>query len=228
MAPLSQRILAALLRDGTSTRANVPLSPGQRPWPETIAAQESVNRLLGSWDDRAADRLFSPNVALDAPYRERRDAIALVRDRIGDFRPAPRAAEHDTPAHCRWWLAGERGVVQVQIQMTPERPPRVQSLALAVPPAPGSPLGDLVSAFVAWLNGGDAVAAHDGLDAGLLGRRVRAAAAWLGECKADAYTAGDGATAVTLSLAGQYARMTLSLTLDAATFRLVAVDLTTR
>ncbi len=226
MAPLSQRILAALPRD--QTRVIVPLSPGQRPWPETVAAQESVSRLLESWDDRAADRLFSPNVALDAPYRERRDAIALVRDRIGDFRPAPRAAEHDTPAHCRWWLAGERGVVQVQIQMTPERPPRVQSLTLAVPPAPGSPLGDVVSAFVAWLNGGDAVAAHDGLDAGLLGRRVRAAAAWLGECGADACIAGDGATTVTLSLAGQYARMTLSLTLDPATFRLVAVDLTTR
>lgn len=228
MATLTQRILAALLRDGTSMsgRAAVPLAPGREPWPETIAAREAVNQLLVSWDDQAADRLFSPNVALDTPYRERRDAIALVRARIGDFRQAPKAPEHDTPAHCRWWLAGERGVVQVQIQLTPERSPRVQSLALAVPPAPGSPLSDMTSAFVAWLNGGDAVSVHDGRDPSSLGRRVRAASAWLGKCRPGVYTAGDGEKTVTLSLVGQHARMTLSLTLNPATFELVAVELT--
>jgi hypothetical protein len=231
MAPLTQRVLATLLRDGTSTSsraAAVPLAPGREPWPETIAAREAVNQLLVSWDDQAADRLFSPNVALDTPYRERRDAIALVRDRIGDFRQAAKAPEHDTPAHCRWWLAGERGVVQVQIQLTPERSPRVQSLALAVPPAPGSPLSDVTSAFVAWLNGGDAVPTHDGRDPESLGRRVRAASAWLGKCRPDVYTAGDGEKTITLSLVGQHARMTLSLTLNPATSQLVAVDLTSR
>ena len=67
----------------------------------------------------------------------------MIRDRIGDFRDDAeneqgRRPEFDTPAHCRWWLAGERGVVQAQIQLNPERPPRVQSLTLAVPPAAGS------------------------------------------------------------------------------------------
>ena len=39
--------------------------------PQTLAAQESVSRLLSGWDDAAADRLFCENVALDQPYQER-------------------------------------------------------------------------------------------------------------------------------------------------------------
>jgi CubicO group peptidase (beta-lactamase class C family) len=226
MGPLTARILDAILRrprrEAPAAGYALALAPGREPWPETLAARDAVNRLLSSWDDAEAERLFSPNVAQDAPFAERRNAIAVIRDRIGVFRSgdAPRAAEHDSPAHCRWWLAGERGVIQVQILLTPEHPPRVQSLTLAIPPAPDSPLAEVLDKVIAWLNGGEPVPAADGVDLAQLGRRVRAAAAWAGTCTPGAYAAGDGATTVTVELTGEHAKLSLSVTIDPVTRRL--------
>ena len=156
MAPLAARLLEAVLRqDGPAAHGNSVAIAAPGPWPETLAAREEVSQLLRSWDDAAAQRLFSPNVAMDAPFEERRRRVTLVRERIGEFGDDPgREPECDTPAHCRWWLTGERGTVQVQIQLNPERPPRVQSLVLAVPPAAGSALRATLDAVVDWLNGG--------------------------------------------------------------------------
>ena len=213
MGLVTARVMRALLSDDATARP--------APWPRTLAARDAVTALLTSWDDTEADRLFAPNVALDAPYPERRNAIALVRERIGGFRPSDRPAQHDTPAHCRWWLAGEHGTVQVQIQLTPERPPRVQSLNLAVPPAPGSPLRAMLEVVLAWLNGTGPAPYAAGA---LLERRVKSAAAWAGHCSLGAYTAGNGTSAVTAELAGEHATLTLSVTIDPVSGQLVAAD----
>ena len=119
MAPLAARMLEAVVRRG-ETSAHGPVvalgSPG--PWPETLAARDAAGPLLQSWDDAEAHRLFSPNVAQDAPFEERRRRIALVRERIGELAPTRAPARVDTPAHCRWWLTGERGSVQVRSSST--------------------------------------------------------------------------------------------------------------
>jgi CubicO group peptidase (beta-lactamase class C family) len=203
---------------------------GPGPWPETLAARDAVGALLRSWDDAEAERLFSPNVAQDAPFAERQRRIALVRDRIGDFHDdAGRRPEFDTPAHCRWWLAGEHGVVQVQIQLNPERSPRVQSLTLAVPPAAGSPLRDTLNTLVAWMNGTDrewpaAIPVLSTVDTGLLARRLRMAAVWAGECRVTACRAGDGTASAATELTGAHGRLTLSLVIDPHTRLLHAAD----
>jgi CubicO group peptidase (beta-lactamase class C family) len=190
------------------------------PWPETLAARDAVSALLRSWDDAEAARMFSPNVAQDTPFEERRQVIALIRERIGDFHDDDRRGpESDTPAHCRWWLAGERGVVQAQIQLSPERPPRVQSLTLAVPPAPGSPLRDTLDAVLAWVNGTDRswppyIPVADTVDTGLLARRFGMAAAWAGESRLGAFKAGDGTASVAVELVGEHAVLTLTLAVD--------------
>ena len=215
MGVLSARIMHAMRHDDLTARP--------KPWPQTLAARDAVTALLASWDDAEADRLFSPNVALDAPYAERRDAIALVRERIGDFVVSDRTAQHDTPAHCRWWLAGPHGTVQAQIQLTPERPPRIQSLNVAVPPAPGSALRAMLDTVLAWLNG--AGPAPDAADA-RLERRLRSAAAWAGKCALGACTAGNGTSAVTAELAGEHATLTLSVSIDPATGLLLTADIT--
>jgi hypothetical protein len=204
---------------------------GAGPWPETLAAREAVSSLLRSWDDTQAARLFSPNVAQDAPFDERQQVIAIIRERIGDFGDdGGRPPEFDTPAHCRWWLAGERGVVQAQIQLNPELPPRVQSLTLAVPPAAGSPLGDTLAALVAWLNGTDrdwpdTVSVAETVDAGLLARRLRMAAVWAGLGRLGAYRAGDGAASVVVELVGEHATLILALVVDPASGVLRQADI---
>jgi CubicO group peptidase (beta-lactamase class C family) len=192
------------------------------PWPATLAAQREATKLLYRWNNGRANRLFSENVARDEPYPERRRRAELVRERIGVFgEDKKRPAEFDSPAHCRWWLRGERGVVQAELTLTPERHPRVQSLTLAVPPAPGAPLGRVMEALVSLLNAG----AHDWPAAlpvsgpvatGLLLRQLRMAGAWAGRCRPGAYRAGNGERSTTVELDGETARLVLAVEVDAA------------
>jgi CubicO group peptidase (beta-lactamase class C family) len=206
------------------------------PWPETLAAADAVSSLLREWDDAAADALFAPNVALDRPYVERRADLALLRSRIGAFTvDAGRAAESDTPAHRRWFLAGERGTVAVAVQLSPQRPPRVQSLAFAVPPAPGSVLAQALETVTAWLNGWlnggaadwpAALPVSPEADAGLIARRLRMAAAWTGTVTTGAYRAGDGAASASVELAGEHATGILSLLVNPSTGALRQADVT--
>jgi hypothetical protein len=239
MTGLTALVLDALLP--RSAQYHVALAPARpapggtarsagAPWPETLAAADAVNDLLLAWDDAVAQTLFSENVALDSPYRERRHTIAAVRERIGDFSAdQARPAESDTPAHRRWWLTGPRGTVQAQIQLNPERPPRVQSVSLAVPPSPGSALARAVEAVVEWLNSGGApwpaalpVAAT--ADAPLIARRLRMAAVWAGRCAPGAWQGGNGSSATTVELVGEHATVTLSLLVNPATGELRQAD----
>ncbi len=142
-----------------------------------------------------------------------------------------RPAESETPAHRRWWLTGERGTVAAAIQLNPQRPPRVQSLAVAIPPAPDSPLGRALAAVTGWLNDGAAgwpagLTAAPGTDAGLTARRLRMAAAWAGPVTTGAYQAGDGSSLVTVELAGEHATVTLSLLVNPETGELRQADVT--
>jgi CubicO group peptidase (beta-lactamase class C family) len=205
MESLTARLLAAIVRD----------RPVIAPRPATEAAREAASRLLLSWDDAAADRLFTPNVAWDSPYAERRAALDRIRARIGDFADDPAyQPQYPTPARSRWRLTGEHGAVQAEIMLTPERQPRVQWLNLPVPPAAGSALASALDVVVAWMNGGDgACPVADGVTA----RRLTAAAAWAGQCRVTAYTAGDGERTTTAELAGQHAALSLSVAIDPVT-----------
>ena len=219
----------------TAGPAASPIAVG-RPWPETLAAAVLVGRLLTDWDDALAGPLFTPNVALDRPFAERRADLALLRSRIGAFTvDEGRPAESDTPAHRRWWLSGEHGTVAVAIQLTPERLPRVQSLTFAVPPAPGSVLARALETVTGWLNasvsGGapdwpDGLPTEPGTDADLIARRLRMAAAWAGRVTTGAYRAGDGSSSATVELAGEHATVSLTLLVNPSAGTLRQADVT--
>ncbi len=234
--PLAGKLLDALLRAAPPAPAGQPRSRGPvpapgTPWPETIAAQQAVDELLRSWDDAAADRLFTPNVAQDEPYAIRREKAALTYQRLG--RPgggAGRPAESDSPAHLRWWLPGERGDAAVEIKLTPEEPPRVQALSLAVPPAWDGPLWQRTQALISLLNASAPdwpadLPVAELIDTAVLVRRLRTAAAWAGQCRAVALRNGDGRTSVTVELAGEHARLSLAVQLDGAQQVLRRVDI---
>jgi CubicO group peptidase (beta-lactamase class C family) len=226
---LAGEALAALVADHTAAaqrstgnavrqlRGPVPRQQDDEigPWPETLAAMSAVNELLRHWDDGAAGALFAPNVGLDRPLRLRRDDVARLRARIGDFGPdAGRGVECDSPAHCRWWLTGERGSACVQIRLAPLAEPLVQQLIVAVPPEPGSALEDAVRLLVTALNESAAEWPAD-LPASVstehVLRQLRLAAAWTGPCAPGGWLAGDGATAATLELTGPSGRAALSV-----------------
>jgi len=226
---LAARLLDTVLRrdaparaeaDGPAVLASAGAPGG--PWPATLTAQREVTRLLGGWTDAEGDRLFSPNVAQDLPYPERRRGIELLRERAGRLEVATdRPAEFDSPAHCRWWLAGERAVVQAEIQLTPEPDPRVQSFTLAVPPAPDGPLGQVVDALLALLNGGArdwpaTLPVTGSVMTGVLLRQLRMAAAWAGPCRLGAFRAGNGETSTTVQLEGETGRLLLAAVISPA------------
>jgi CubicO group peptidase (beta-lactamase class C family) len=234
LVPRRSAVYQVALAPGLTGRSPDALAGG--PWPETLAARKEVSALLASVTGKGADAdlftdmLFTENVALDRPYAERVADIALLRARTGAVKDADRAIEHDTPAHCRWFLAGENGqVLQAQIQLSPEIPPRVQSLAVAIPPAAGGPLARILDAVIAWLNSGsmswpESVTVVPGTDVTLLTRRLRMTAAWTGAVTIGAYRAGDGAASVTVELSGEHANASLTLLADSATGALRGVD----
>ncbi|HEY6491898.1 MAG TPA: serine hydrolase domain-containing protein [Trebonia sp.] len=234
MNALAELVLNALVpRSAGYTTALAPARPGAGtggPWPQTLAAVDAVNGLLADWDDAAADALFTANVALDRPYQERRRDLALIRDRIGPFTVDPgRAADSEAPAHRRWWLAGERGTVAAAIQLNPQLPPRVQSLALAIPPAADSVLARALTTVLDWMNDGAgewpaALPVAAGADGDLIARRLRMAAAWAGPVTLRAYEAGDGSASVVADLIGEHASVSLSLLVNAVSGQLRQAD----
>jgi hypothetical protein len=120
--------------------------PSWEPWPETLAAQAAVMRLLHSWDDAVADGLFSGNVALDEPYDRRRATITAVLARAGTLGEVD--DEHgDAPSDRSWRIRGEHADVRCEIALTPHHPPRVQTLEIKLEPhaAPGGD-GDAAAA----------------------------------------------------------------------------------
>jgi CubicO group peptidase (beta-lactamase class C family) len=233
--PLAGQLLDALLRAAPAAPAGQPRARGPvpapgTPWPETRQAQQAVDELLRSWDDAAADRIFSPNVAQDEPYAARREKAALTWQRLGPPSGAARPAESDSPAHLRWWLRGERGEAAVEIKLTPEDPPRVQALSLAVPPAWDSPLWQRTQALISLLNAGASgwpadLPVAEPMDTAVLVRRLRMARAWAGRCRAGAFSNGNGRNSVTVELTGEHARLSLAVQLDQAQRVLRRVDI---
>lgn len=220
---LATDMLDALLGAGRDRPAGPqgPVPPGGRMWSATMAARTDVERLLvEGWDDAIAARLFAANVDADEPLPRRRAEAERAQARLGPLRPDPDSGSRsDSAAHCAWWLRGPSGRLAVQIRLTPQVPPLVQSLILTPVPDPAPRLRDLAAAVVAGINAEPPgwpsdLPVPDGCDAASLTRLVRMAAGWAGPCAIGEVLAGDGERETTVRLSG--ARAGLILTVGAA------------
>jgi CubicO group peptidase (beta-lactamase class C family) len=103
---------------------------------ETRAAQQAATELIRAWSDEAADALFAENVAMDDSYERRRKAIDAAVTRIGGLDasavPRPQDESSQSPSHLVWFIPGKAGRLRVELQLTPENPPRVQQLQVTV------------------------------------------------------------------------------------------------
>ncbi len=188
---LAERLLDALLQ-------GEPRPVRVRPWPATEAAAADVEKLIATWDDALAERLLAMNVALDEPLGVRRSRIQRARQLLGPLAPDPAApVERTTPAHRAWWLRGPHGRLRIEIRMTPELPPRVQTLNLQIVPEPSAQLRHTLAQLAWSLNSPlprvpELLALTAQVDRAALERSLRLAQAWSGGVGEADVIGGDG------------------------------------
>jgi serine-type D-Ala-D-Ala carboxypeptidase/endopeptidase len=193
------------------------------------AAQAGVNRLIEGWDDELAAGLLAPNVDADEPLERRRAAIERIRADLGPLEPDPADAWSSSPAHRVWWLRGPGGRARVEIRLSPQLPPQVQTLSVTAvrhPPTEILALAELIARAL----GTDAPAWPEGWrlppdDEGEVDRSLRVASAWAGACRVGAVISGDGACQVTFRLEGGSMALALALSWEPGTRHLTAVSL---
>ena len=214
---VSGEALLGLVRERHAPRRSV------RPAPVVERFRDVVERLLARWDDAVADEAFAMNLDLDEPRDLRRAAAEKVAADLGPFRrDEGRAPTSWSSAHLRWWLRGEHGWVELEILVTPEAEPRLQTLRV-------TPVGDPSPALVAaaerllaaavepapaWPSD---LARGDAPDLVAVERAMRAGSARFGAMCLGRPVAGDGRLTTTWDLATDRGRATLKLGLDPET-----------
>ena len=217
---LARDLLAELLR--------VEAAPARRTRPNaaTRAAREAVETLLAHWDDAAAANLFAMNVELDEPISSRKAFLETLRERHGDLTPDPdERTESLTPYHFTWWLNGAKGGrVKVEILLSPELPPRVQTFAVtSVPDAPDvlKHAAERIVAAMATPEGGPVaidwpaeLTVGDAVDLGAVVRAMRATEARFAPVTLGRPIEGDGERKATFRLESPNGRIGLQLELN--------------
>lgn len=206
-----------------------------RPSGPTVTARAGIERLLATWDDELAGRLFAMNVELDEPLARRRSEIDRMREVHGALRPDPELPEESSsPLHAAWWLAGEHGGrVRVEILLSPEARPRVQAFQMSAVPEPAEPLGSVATALVGAVNAPNPALPDDlvfgpEVDRLALARVLRVAAARFAPVTLGPAVAGDGATSATWRLRSERGELELSMERDPATGILTSLNLVQR
>jgi hypothetical protein len=72
---------------------------------------------------------------LDQPRSERMAALAGVVVTGSKISRVSKSLTSTTPAHAKWQVSGSSGSVEIEILLTPTKPPKVQTLKVAKVPA---------------------------------------------------------------------------------------------
>ncbi len=205
----------------------------------TQAARAAVEELLVQWDDARAAELFAMNVELDDPIAHRRETLDRIRLRHGSLRhDDSEPVESTTPFHLGWWMRGDTGRVRVEILLTPELPPKVQTFAITSVPEPPARLHETAQTIVAALQPPDgqapvsidwpaSLSVGSDVDLGAVVRAMRATEARFGPVSLGSSIAGDGETKATFRLDSPHGRAELALELDPSIDCLSSIALTT-
>jgi CubicO group peptidase (beta-lactamase class C family) len=206
-----------------------------RPNAATQAARAAVDRLIAAWDDKLAAGLFAMNVELDEPLVSRKAFLARIRERHGRLALDPDATGQSlTGFHQVWWLKGDRGGrVRVEILLTPEASPRVQTFAITSVPEPPHALRHAAEEIVAAIGqGGPAIVEWPGertigpdVDLAAISRQLRAAEARFGPIELGPPIDGDGERKATYRLNGARGYLELALTFDPDAGCIAAISL---
>jgi hypothetical protein len=217
-----------LARDLLNELLRAEAAPPRRISPNTATeeARDAVEALLADWDDAVAANLLAMNVELDEPIESRRAFVTTLRDRHGALaRDDHEPTESNTSYHLTWWLEGARGGrVRAEILLSPELPPKVQTLGLTSVPEPPPALQRAAERIVEMLtpprNGpvsidwpSDLSVGAD-VDVAAIVRAMRATEARFAPVSLGRPTDGDGERKATFRLESPQGRVSLSLELS--------------
>jgi len=130
MMPAASEAMNIIIRDHVPARTY----SESDVWFETASAMNVVEELLTNWDNQLADDWFAVNMDLDQPRNERMNAIlAQVASGTNTSR-VPGSLTTTTPAHAKWQVTSDSGLIEVELLMSPTTPPKIQALKVAKAP----------------------------------------------------------------------------------------------
>jgi CubicO group peptidase (beta-lactamase class C family) len=130
MMPAASEAINMIIRDHFNADANV----GSKLWPETVKAMSAVEELLVTGNQSVADEWFAVNMDLDQPRSERMTALAGVVRNGSKISRVSESLKSTTLAHANWQVTSDDGLIEIEILLTPTKPPKVQALKVAKVP----------------------------------------------------------------------------------------------
>ena len=122
--PAASEAMNIIIRDHFNTDANVE----SKLWPETVKAMSAIEELLATGSQSIADEWFAVNMDLDQPRSERMAALAGVLRPGSKISRVSESLKSSTRAHAKWQVSGDAGLVEIEILLTPTKPPKIQTL----------------------------------------------------------------------------------------------------
>jgi hypothetical protein len=183
-----ERVLALLAEGGVLDLPPAPAGSDLR------AARGALTRLLGRWDAELVRATFDPQ-SLEYPWlmRLREDLERLTRAH-GACEPAGEIDARDA-LHGRFSLACATGGIDIDVRLSPARPPRIQAVHFNESLPPSAALGSAAAAVLAAM-APSATAPLDWLDPSVDARLLKNALERLrlqrGDCKVDRLVGSDG------------------------------------
>jgi len=124
---------AIALMDATLQALDFQL-PKPEVWAITYEFAAKADALVRNWSDSLAAQIFSENVGLDIPFRERAASIeTLVGEvgRLGEF-VGIILEKSDSPLHLVWKIPANQGELICEIRLTPNFHPQIQTFRVKI------------------------------------------------------------------------------------------------
>ena len=127
MMPAATEAMNMIIRDYFDAGSDVK----SKLWSETVKAMFAIEELLATGNQSIADEWFAVNMDLDQPRSERMAALSGVVGTGSKISRVSKSLTSNTPAHAKWQVSGSSGLVEIEILLTPTKPPKVQTLRVA-------------------------------------------------------------------------------------------------
>ena len=131
MMPAASEAMNLIIRDHVSAK----LASESMLWPETVAAMSAVEELLSTGNQSIADAWFAINMDLDQPRPERMAAILGTVGKNSKISRVSESLKSATPANVKWQVTSDAGLVEIEILLSPTKPPKIQTLKVAKVPS---------------------------------------------------------------------------------------------